>query len=810
MTVAEEQKNGTKRDDRTEVKTLDDEQQKQIISAAKIYRKHGYNQIKILPDGEKFEGYNPKTKRYEKKTADGRSAKGIGSWTCWQNKKQDKDRFSLENYFTHDREGKYPYNIGLIQGDISGDEEYGRFGIDADGKYVEIVEEAILALNNDELAEKIRNTPQTKTPDGYHWLLAYRKKDYGLQVLKSSDIHKGEKDKHEEIKLIADRKYMIEAPSTRKDGSYVAVKNDFDKIAKLTKEEVDKFIDTILLVIQEQQPEKEPTWAEEKESEENESTNNNTDVDVLVTIGKKMYVDGSRHDFAFGYACFMRRYLEMDREKIHQVIEALDPNDQKNWNTVEDILKQPKHKIMNRSTFRNLIAKITHDERQANNLINELNNYAPAQETRAINKGKEPSARLLDLALENTKLCFKDQDENYFAIIRDEINEAFEILNLDSDEFDRVLSGLYRNDLNGMELARKDWKNQVKENLKQIVDEKIKADEQKFKKTLYDRMVWVGDTYYYNLNNLKGEIVKITKDAISIVKQSPELILFKKISDDHEQVLPDFDLENTTDYLDKFLDTFNFETEGESDEEREKNLLEHKLILKCYLSALVLNGASFPINYTTGNEGSNKTTFQRQVKSIVDPVENKCGARIEDKIMPLTTKLNLDPKDTWERFLVIHQNHFTCFDNVDEIPRDIYDELCLTVTGYNIPKRTHYKMEDLKKLTGRRPLALTSVTFSATKPDFLDRVIHSKVVPVENYKTEEQVWNEFNELKPKILGYIFTKIQEFLGKYEELKETIKPRTRLADFEVQCEVMSRCLGNGLNEFQNAWVRKKRNR
>ena len=101
----------------------------------------------------------------------------------------------------------------------------------------------------------------------------------------------------------------------------------------------------------------------------------------------------------------------------------------------------------------------------------------------------------------------------------------------------------------------------------------------------------------------------------------------------------------------------------------------------------------------------------------------------------------------WERFLVIHGNDYTCFDNLDEIPRQIFDEMCVAVTGYNIPKREHYKMTKMRNLIGRRPIGLTAIHFPSPKPDFLDRVIHTKMVAVKENKSDQQVWSEFYELK---------------------------------------------------------------
>ena len=44
--------------------------------------------------------------------------------------------------------------------------------------------------------------------------------------------------------------------------------------------------------------------------------------------------------------------------------------------------------------------------------------------------------------------------------------------------------------------------------------------------------------------------------------------------------------------------------------------------------------------------------------------------------------------------------------------------------------------------------------------------------------------------------------------YEQLKREIKPKTRLSNFEIQGEIMSRVLGNKPDKFQNAWSEMKK--
>ena len=467
------------------------------------------------------------------------------------------------------------------------------------------------------------------------------------------------------------------------------IKNDFNKIAKLTKDELEEFLLQCKLIGQKNKEYGKPDWTQSGHEYQNMSDDL---TNVLVTLGQKFYIDGAKHDSTLYYGSVMRRNLRLNESDVLMIIETLDPGDTKNYETVKDIFKQEISKCANIITLRNHIAKVT-DERTAQNIVKELKSLEPHDNEDGFRQSDagpdedkpKPAAILMELAIKNIEECFKDQDDNYHAMIYDKEYDSHPIVNLNSDEIYYFLSRLYREEKYGTELARKDWLALVIENLKAITKRSV---------TLYDRFVWLDDTYYYNLNNAKGEIIKVTVDVKTTVKQSPDLILFRQLPDDHEQIAPDFNLEigedgEVRDYLQDFVDTFHFE-----DNENDK----HTLILKCYIPTLFLNAAAFPIHVATGDEGGTKTTFQRMIKSLLDPTENKNGQKIEDKILGLTTTLDIDPEHMWERFLTIHQNHYSCFDNVDQIPRNVFDELCMAVTGYKVPRRILYKTDKLMYL----------------------------------------------------------------------------------------------------------------
>ncbi len=666
----------------------------------------------------------------------------------------------------------------MIQGNVSELDGYGGMVIDIDGKEcIDIVEETLLTMRNEELSTRIRVSPQAITPsDGRHLYLRFKLKDYSNDdLLKSTKLLSGKN--HTEIKLIANGGYSIGVPSLGKTGNYrwEAGRDDFNKIANLTRQELEYFTDCISEVVRRRTKTEKTAFSDEYQKINTEMK------DILVSVGKSIYDDGDRHEIVLDFGSIMRRYLMMSKEDVHAVIEDLHPNDRKNRATVEDIFKHPLKKCVSITTFRNKLIQIR-DQMTADNIIKTLKDFIPAEEEKELLTG---AALLLQLVKDKASLIFKDTENNTYAMVHNEKHDSHDIIDLDSDEFSELLSRLYYEETNGNTLAKRDWKQQVIETLRALItSEPIK---------LYNRAVWLRDQgiVYYNLSNKKNQILKITKHGGEIIKQSPELIIFKKLPDNYVQVLPDetYNITDKTDYLDKFLDNYNFEDENE------------KKILKYYIPLLFLDCPPYPINFITANAGCGKGVLSRQIVSLVDPREHGIGDEA------LSNTLKLDVRETRERLLTIYDKYICCFDNVSKIPKPILDEFCMMVTGFTDEKRTHYKNKEMTKISGKRPIIITAIQNTAPNPDFNDRVMHTRLLKIKTIKTEAQLWDGFYKLKPTLLSFIASKIADFLKRYEEDTD-ITPKTRMADFEVNAEMMSRCFINGNGEFQNIWLEKRK--
>jgi hypothetical protein len=94
----------------------------------------------------------------------------------------------------------------------------------------------------------------------------------------------------------------------------------------------------------------------------------------------------------------------------------------------------------------------------------------------------------------------------------------------------------------------------------------------------------------------------------------------------------------------------------------------------------------------------------------------------------------------------------------------------------------------------------------ARKPDLLSRclVILTEQIMKDKRRKIEDIWNEFEELRPKLLGYILDILVKVIQTMRE-NGSIKFRElpRMADFAAYAELVSRCLGNEDNKFMEAF-------
>jgi hypothetical protein len=193
-----------------------------------------------------------------------------------------------------------------------------------------------------------------------------------------------------------------------------------------------------------------------------------------------------------------------------------------------------------------------------------------------------------------------------------------------------------------------------------------------------------------------------------------------------------------------------------------------------------------------GEQGGAKSTLQELVRSLVDP--------------SILKNLTLPPNEN-EFVIQLSHSYIVYYDNVSAIQEWISNLLCRAVTGSSLSKRALYTNDEDFYYSFMRKLGINGIDLAKINDDLSDRSITIKPERIGKFDRVKinKIWKEFNELKPRLLGYIFNILSEVL-KYKETHGEIKHPNglnRMADWEEYAEIISRCMGNKDGELQQVY-------
>jgi len=187
-----------------------------------------------------------------------------------------------------------------------------------------------------------------------------------------------------------------------------------------------------------------------------------------------------------------------------------------------------------------------------------------------------------------------------------------------------------------------------------------------------------------------------------------------------------------------------------------------------------------------GSQGAAKSSLQELIKMLVDP----------SVIMTLTF-----PRDLNEVIQQLSHNYITYYDNISIIKPWISDQLCRAVSGSGSSKRQLFTDDDDVIRSFKRCIGINGINLAATKADLLDRSIIIKLEEIakDKRRTPEDIWKEFEEIRPQLLGYIFDILVKVL-QYEENNPAQKYSLyRMTEFSKYGEIIARCMGYPDDEF-----------
>jgi len=290
------------------------------------------------------------------------------------------------------------------------------------------------------------------------------------------------------------------------------------------------------------------------------------------------------------------------------------------------------------------------------------------------------------------------------------------------------------------------------------------------KRNLYKRCAKHEGKFYYDLADENWRTVEISKEGWSIINDAP--ILFARNKNMKAQVIP-------VEYDDLNIINKHYRFKNKIDE-----ILHMVNIVTKFLAEI-----GHPIDVLHGEKGSSKTNTMKKDRNIVDPA-------VRDVVSM--------PKSKEDLALILSNNYFPCFDNLDNITSEKSDMLCMAATGGGFSKRKLYTDEDETILYFKVPVSLNGINVVATRADLLDRSILLELdrIPAHERKEESELWDEFKEDLPKILGAIFNTISKAMSIYDDIK--LDRMGRMAEFTRWGYAIAEAAGIGGEVFLDAYI------
>jgi phage/plasmid primase-like uncharacterized protein len=288
-----------------------------------------------------------------------------------------------------------------------------------------------------------------------------------------------------------------------------------------------------------------------------------------------------------------------------------------------------------------------------------------------------------------------------------------------------------------------------------------------FDSPCYDVFARVGsdkNNIYLDLADDKGLIVRINAQGWEVISNSP--IKFIRISSMQPLVQPE-----SGGNINRLFEFINIPIKSQ------------KLVLAWLLECFRLN-TPFPILALSGLQGSAKSTTQEFLRELIDPSQpNLRGA----------------PKKREDLMVAAVNNYVMSLNNVSHLSAEQQDDLCCVSTGGGYSTRKLYTTNHEQTNDIKRPVILNGINEVVTAQDLIDRSISVELPMVveETRKTESVIKQEFEAVKPKLLGALLDVLVATLKELPKVRLDKKPR--MADFAMLGTALEKVMGWDAGSF-----------
>jgi len=275
--------------------------------------------------------------------------------------------------------------------------------------------------------------------------------------------------------------------------------------------------------------------------------------------------------------------------------------------------------------------------------------------------------------------------------------------------------------------------------------------------------------FCYDLTDKQWRAIKITSSGWEII--SPP-ILFRRYG--HQQAQPEPIHNGDVFKLLQFV-----------------NLKDEKQIILYLVSIITSFIPDIPhvIFVFFGGEGSGKSTASKFTRMIVDPSSSlTCGC--------------YDDRKEFVQYMA--HNYVIILENLSGISKKLSDSICAAVTGDGDSKRQLFTDDDDIIYNFKRVFIINGINNVVTRADLLRRSILFEIEkkPDNEILPEKELWQQFNEVRPQIMGSVFDVLAKAIQFYPQIKLT--GYYDMADYTIWGCAVAEALGYGADAFLAAYA------
>lgn len=192
------------------------------------------------------------------------------------------------------------------------------------------------------------------------------------------------------------------------------------------------------------------------------------------------------------------------------------------------------------------------------------------------------------------------------------------------------------------------------------------------------------------------------------------------------------------------------------------------VLIVSWALAVLRDKGPYPVLVVTGEQGSSKSTFSELVRSMLDPN---------------TAPLRSLPREERDLYISATNSHMMVFDNVSSLHYWLSDAFCRLSTGGALVLRQLHTDQDEILFEACRPIILNGIEDIVSRPDLADRAIFLSLaaIPEDKRRPAKELWEDFNEQKPLLLGVLLDALSEGLRNVSSTQLPELPR--MADFAI---------------------------